>query len=101
MLERARRLELRERAHAGEAHCVADFEGGHRTVEGRGESLRTALLRAFVESRFGGAVDDVLRQAQSLVGVRAEPIGEQTAIASVEDTPTPDGRIGDIQSAPR
>src|SRR5258706_3843787 len=78
VLERARRLELRERAHAGEAHCAADFEGGHRTVERRGESLRTALLRAFVESRFGGAVDDVLRQAQSLVGVRAEPIGEQT-----------------------
>jgi hypothetical protein len=101
VLERARRLELRERAHPGEAHCVADFEGGHRTVEGRGVSLRIALLRAFVASRFGETVDDVLRQSQALIGTRAEPIGEQTASASFEDTPSPDGQIGDIQSAPR
>ncbi len=45
----------------GAAYCVAEFEGGHRTVEGRGDSLRVALLRAFVESRFGDSVDDVLR----------------------------------------
>ncbi|MDE1183520.1 phage protein NinX family protein [Paraburkholderia sp.] len=101
VLERAQRLELRERASHGESHCVADFEGGHRTVEGRGDSLRIALLRAFVASRFGDSVDDVLHQAQALVGVRAEPIGEQTAVRSVEDIPTPDGKIGDIQSAPR
>lgn len=84
------------------AHCVADFEGGHRTVEGRGESLRVALLRAFVASRFGDTVDDLLRQAQALVGLRAEPIGEQTAGPPIaRDMPKPDGQIGDIQSAPR
>ncbi len=53
VLERAQRLEVRERTDHGAAHCIAEFEGGHRTVEGRGDSLRVALLRAFVESRFG------------------------------------------------
>ncbi|MGF6757257.1 phage protein NinX family protein [Paraburkholderia sp. GAS42] len=102
VLERAQRLELKEeRAHGVDAHCVADFAGGHRTVEGRGESLRVALLRAFVASRFGDTVDGILRQSQALVGVRAEAIGEQSAPPSVEDVPTPNGRIGDIQSAPR
>jgi hypothetical protein len=101
VLERAQRLELNERSHPGEAHCVAAFEGGHRTVEGRGDSVRTALLRAFVASRFGETVPDVLRQSQSLIGMRAEPIGERASSTSFEDAPSPDGRIGDIQSAPR
>lgn len=101
VLERAQRLEVRERADQGAAHCVAEFEGGHRTVDGRGDSLRVALLRAFIESRFGDSVDDVLRQPQALTGERAEPIGEQTVAGSVEDVPSPDGRIGDIQSSPR
>lgn len=100
VLERAQRLEVRE-VKRQQAHCVADFEGGHRTVEGRGESLRVALLRAFVASRFGDAVDELLRQAQALVGLRAEPIGEQTAAPVARDMPKPDGQIGDIQSAPR
>ncbi|MEZ0601530.1 phage protein NinX family protein [Paraburkholderia sp. IW21] len=101
VLERAQRLEVRERTDQGAAHCVAEFEGGHRTVDGRGDSLRVALLRAFIESRFGDSVDDVLRQPQALTGERAEPIDEQTVGGSVEDVPSPDGRIGDIQSSPR
>jgi hypothetical protein len=102
VLERARRLEVREQASRREAHCVAEFEGGHRTVEGRGESLRVALLRAFVASRFGDAVvDDMLRQAQALNGITAAPIGEQTEGPVLADMPKPDGEIGDIQSAPR
>ena len=102
VLERAQRLEVREQVNRQHAHCVADFEGGHRTVEGRGESLRVALLRAFVASRFGDTVNDLLRQAQALVGLRAEPVGEQTAgPPTAQDMPKPDGQIGDIQSAPR
>jgi hypothetical protein len=101
VLERAQRLEVREHVSRQPAHCVAEFEGGHRTVEGRGDSLRVALLRAFVASRFGDAVDDMLRQAQSLVGLRAEPIGEQTGGPAPRDMPKPDGEIGDIQSQPR
>lgn len=101
VLERAQRLEVRERADHGPAHCVAEFEGGHRTVEGRGESLRVALLRAFVESRFGDSVDDVMYQAQALFGTRVEPIDEQSAGASFGDIPRPDAQIGDIKSAPR
>jgi Protein of unknown function (DUF2591) len=101
VLERAQRLEVRERTDHGAAHCIAEFEGGHRTVEGRGDSLRVALLRAFVESRFGDRVDDVLREAQAVTGASAEPIGEELAGGSFEDVPRPDGQIGDIQSAPR
>ena len=101
VLERAQRLEVRERAEGDTAHCVAEFRGGHRTVEGRGDSLRVALLRAFVASRFGDGVDDVLHEPQALTGDRAQPIGEQTAGGFVEDVPSPDGRIGDIQSPPR
>ncbi|MFM0225701.1 phage protein NinX family protein [Paraburkholderia dipogonis] len=101
VLERAQRLEVRERTALGAAHCVAEFEGGHRTVEGRGDSLRVALLRAFVESRFGDTVGDVLREAQAVSGEDAQPIGEQTAGSSFVDLPSPDGQIGDIQSAPR
>ena len=64
--------------------------------------LRARLLRAFVASRFGDTVtNDMLRQPQALMGVHAEVIGEASAPPSAEDVPTPDGRIGDIQSAPR
>lgn len=107
VLERAQRLEVRERTHGGSAHCVAEFEGGHRPVEGRGDSLRIALLRAFVESRFGDTVDDVLHEAQALNGDQAQPIGEReiagdhVAGHSFGDAPSPDGQIGDIQSPPR
>ncbi|RKE34625.1 uncharacterized protein DUF2591 [Paraburkholderia sp. BL23I1N1] len=101
LLERAQRLEVRERNYCGAAHCIAEFEGGHRAVEGRGDSLRVALLRAFVESRFGDSVDDVLREAQAVTGARATPIGEESVGSSFEDMPSPDGQIGDIKSAPR
>ena len=101
VLERTQRLEVREHVNRQQAHCVADFEGGHRTVQGRGDSLRVAVLRAFVISRFGDTVDDVLQQSQALDGLRAELISEVTVGMSPEDIPTPDGQIGDIQSAPR
>ena len=110
VLERARRIDVRERLRNGAVHCVAEFEGARddtggsntgRAAEGRGESLRIALLRAFVANRFGETVDDVLRQSQALFGARAEPVGEQTAMNVVDDPPAPDGRIGDIKSVPR
>lgn len=102
VLERAQRLEVTAGVGHGSAHCIADFEGSHRIVEGRGESLRIALLRAFVESRFGESVDDVLREAQTLAGLQARPFGgEMPEGSSFVDLPSPDGQIGDIQSAPR
>jgi hypothetical protein len=71
-------------------------------VEGRGASLRIALLRAFVRHAFGDTVDDeFLRRSQTLLGTRAEPIGESSAVASVEDVPRPELHIGDIGSVPR
>jgi hypothetical protein len=100
VLERARRLEVREQSERG-AVCVAEFVGGNSAVEGQGESLRVAVLRAFVASHFGDTVDDVLRERQALTGMRAETISEQTVGGVVEDLPHPDGQIGDIQSPPR
>lgn len=110
VLERARGIEVRERLRNGAVHCVAEFDGERddaggssddHAAEGRGESLRIALLRAFVASRFGDTVDEVLRQSQALFGARAEPVGEQMAMNVVADPPAPDGRIGDIKSVPR
>ncbi|CAB3765420.1 phage protein NinX family protein [Paraburkholderia humisilvae] len=106
VFDRARRIEVRERLRSGAVHCVAEFEGdddmdGQRVAQARGESLRIAMLRAFVASRFGDTVDDVLRQSQALFGMRAEPVGEQTAMSAIDDPPMPDAQIGDIKSAPR
>ncbi|MEM5366480.1 phage protein NinX family protein [Paraburkholderia azotifigens] len=101
VLERAQRLEVSERTRDGAAHCVAEFEGGHRTVSAHGESLRVALLRAFVISRFGDTVEEVVRQPQSLFGTRSTPIGEQSPVGIENELPKPDGEIGDIGSAPR
>jgi len=100
VLERARRLEVREQG-ARDAVCVAEFTGGQRAAEGRGDSMRIALLRAFVASHFGATVGDVLHERQALTGARAETISEQTIGGVVEDLPRPDGQIGDIQSPPR
>ncbi|MCC8395133.1 DUF2591 domain-containing protein [Paraburkholderia sp. MMS20-SJTR3] len=100
VLERVRRLDVREQNERG-AVCVAEFEGGRGAAEARGESLRIAMLRAFVASHFGAVVDDVLRERQALNGMTVETISEQTVGGVVEDLPRPDGQIGDIQSPPR
>ncbi|HEX7932767.1 MAG TPA: phage protein NinX family protein [Paraburkholderia sp.] len=101
VLERARRLEVLDRSEDSPAHLVAEFEGGRGAVEGRADSLRVALLRAFVESRFGDSVSEILREPQMLTGVKARRIGETSADDTYEDLPSPDGHIGDIQSPPR
>ena len=64
-------------------------------------SVRIALLRAFVRSRFGERVGEMLRHPQVLFGDRIEPVAEPSAVGDVADVPTPDGRIGDIGSPPR
>ncbi|ACC69862.1 phage protein NinX family protein [Paraburkholderia phymatum] len=101
VLERAQRLEVRERMRDGAVHCVADFAGGQRTVSAHGESLRVALLRAFVISQFGETVDELVRQPQSLFGTHSTPVGEQPSVGIENELPKPDGEIGDIKSAPR
>ena len=98
VLDRAKRLELRD----GEpAACAGEFVGGHGVVEALGETTREALLRAFVASRFGETVGEMLRQPQTLIGVGMEPTTEPGSIGDVEDLPRPDAQIGDIGSAPR
>ncbi|MCG5073121.1 phage protein NinX family protein [Paraburkholderia tagetis] len=101
VLDRARRFELSE-GHTGEpARCVAQFEGAHGKVEARGATTREALLRAFVKSRFGDTVEEVLRQPQAVLGANMAPVGEPSAIGNVEDVPRPDAQIGDIGAPPR
>jgi hypothetical protein len=63
--------------------------------------VREALLRAFVQSRFGDTVEEVLRQPQALTGVVTELVAEPSEIGDVEDLPRPDAQIGDIGSVPR
>ncbi|BAN22511.1 phage protein NinX family protein [Caballeronia insecticola] len=101
VLERACKLEMHDHGR-GEVVCSVSFGKDGAAVEGRGPSLRIALLRAFVRQAFGDTVEEeFLRRPQSLLGVRAEAIGESSAVTSVEDMPTPDQHIGDIGSTPR
>jgi hypothetical protein len=102
VLERASRLEMSDQGR-GDVTCLATFGAeGASSVQGQGPSLRIALLRAFLQHAFGDDVDDDFpHRSQMLVGERAEPLSEQSAMASVEDSATPDGRIGDIGSAAR
>ena len=68
VLERACRLEMSDHGR-GEVVCVATFARTGESVEGRGASLRIALLRAFVRHAFGETVDDdFLRRPQTLLG---------------------------------
>lgn len=101
VLERATRFEVRERTVGAPAHCIAEFVGAGGVVQAHGDCVRIALLRAFVTSRFGDSVGEMLRHPQVLFGERIEPVGEPSAIGDVADVPTPDGRIGDIGSPPR
>jgi hypothetical protein len=101
VLERASRLEMSDQGR-GDVSCVATFGAEGALVQGQGSSLRIALLRAFLQHAFGDVVDDDFpHRSQMLVGERAEPLSEQSAVASVEDSPAPEGRIGDIGSAAR
>ncbi|AET88506.1 MULTISPECIES: phage protein NinX family protein [Caballeronia] len=101
VLERACKLEMQDHGR-GEVSCTVTFGKEGKPVEGRGPSLRIALLRAFVRHAFGDEVEDeYLRRPQSLLGERAEPIGESSATASVEDMPSPERHIGDISPVPR
>ncbi|AQG97988.1 DUF2591 domain-containing protein [Burkholderia sp. KK1] len=101
VLERACKLEMQDHGR-GEVSCSVTFGKEGKPVEGRGPSLRIALLRAFVRHAFGDEVEDeYLRRPQSLLGERAEPIGESSATASVEDMPSPERHIGDISPVPR
>jgi Protein of unknown function (DUF2591) len=101
VLERACRLEMSDHGR-GEVVCVATFGRTGKPVEGRGPSLRIALLRAFLLHSFGETVDDEFpHRAQMLLGGRTEPLDEPNSVASVEDSPAPEGRIGDIGSAAR
>jgi hypothetical protein len=103
VLERACRLDMHDHGR-GEVVCAVSFGKEGKTVEGRGESLRIALLRAFVRHAFGDSVDDeYLRRPQALSGLQADAIEESSAVTSqsVEDMPRPEAHIGDIGSSPR
>ncbi|WP_322094546.1 phage protein NinX family protein [Paraburkholderia bannensis] len=101
VLDRARRVELRERREGEPAFCAAEFVGSHHVAEAGGATTREALLRAFVKSRFGDVVEAMLRQPQALTGIDSELAAEPSDVGDVEDLPRPDAQIGDIGSPPR
>ncbi|CAM2158358.1 MULTISPECIES: phage protein NinX family protein [Paraburkholderia] len=101
VLDRAQRLEVREHRDGEAVICVAEFVGSHRTAEAQGATMREALLRAFVTSRFGDEVEAMLRQPQSLSGMQMELTSEPANVGDTEDLPSPDGQIGDIGAQPR
>lgn len=101
VLDRAKRVELREQREGEPAVCVAEFAGGQPVTEAHGATTREALLRAFVKSRFGLRVEAMLRQPQSLAGMESELAAEPGDVGEVEDLPRPDAQIGDIGSPPR
>lgn len=101
VLERACKLEMNDHGR-GEVVCMARFGADGGQVEGRGPSLRIALLRAYLQHAFGDEVDDEYpHRSQILLGASAELLGEGSSAASVDDAPAPDGRIGDIGSTAR
>jgi len=101
VLDRVQRIDSHESREEEAAQCTAEFVGGAGPVQARGETAREALLRAFVMSRFGAAVPEMVRQPQVLNGLDAEPVSEPSAVGNVEDLPHPDARIGDIGTSPR
>jgi len=101
VLERAKRFEVRERQAGELVRCITEFEGAGQVIEAEGDCVRIALLRAFVKSRFGDTVGEMLRHPQALLGGRVEPVAEPSVVGDVADLPAPDGRIGDIGSPPR
>ncbi len=101
VLERARTLDTRDEGR-GEVVCTVSFGREGKMVKGLGPSLRLALLRAFVRQAFGNTVEDeIMRRPHALVGLRADPIEESSAVTSMEDMPSPTMHIGDIGSTPR
>ncbi|MBB3255543.1 hypothetical protein F4827_000250 [Paraburkholderia bannensis] len=101
VLDRAKRVELRERREGEPALCAAEFVGSQHVAESYGATPREALLRAFVKSRFGERVEAMLRQPQALTGMGSELAAEPSDVGDVEDLPRPDAQIGDIGSTPR
>ncbi|CAG9188990.1 conserved hypothetical protein [Paraburkholderia tropica] len=101
VLDRTQRLDVREHRDGETVICVAEFAGSHRTAQAQGATMREALLRAFVTSRFGDEVGAVLRQPQALSGIGTELAAEPANVGDVEDLPRPDAQIGDIGTQPR
>ncbi len=102
VLERACRLEMNDHGR-GEVVFTAIFGKAGAEVKGARGVVADALLRArFCCMRSEIHVDDEFpHRSQMPLGERAELLGEQSAAATVEDAPLPDGRIGDIGSTAR
>lgn len=101
VLERACKLEMDDHGR-GEVVCRARFGADGDEVEGKGPTLRIALLRAFLQHAFGDEVDDDYpHRSQILLGDSADLLGEGSGAQSGDDAPAPDGRIGDIGSTAR
>ena len=102
VLELARELTLTTRDD-GSALCRARFADCEETGEATGATLRTALLRAFVQAHCGSEVDDRLPDAPHAVrrGAIVPIDAGGTAPTYAEDGPRESDPTGDIRSIPR
>lgn len=94
-------------ADDGTVHCTARFGDDTTPSEGRGNSRRIALARCFIAARLGAEVDDDFprtphrpRDGMAATGRTTTQTVTDT-LPRIDETPDPNGAIGDIKSLPR
>jgi hypothetical protein len=98
VLERASDLQWTRGEHS--ARCTARFE--HRApCEAEGPNPRVALLRAFVQSRFGDRVERYPATAHVVRQGRSHPYDAGGVPPTYGDVAGTDAEIGNIRSVPR
>ena len=102
VLDLARELSLTTRDD-GSAHCRARFGDRDETGHANGAFFRLALLRAFVQARFGKQVDDRFPDTPHAVrrGAISPIAAGGTAPTYADDGPRETDPTGDIRSVPR
>jgi hypothetical protein len=98
VLERARELQW-TRAEQG-ARCAACFGDAARS-EADGPNPRVALLRAFVQARFGDSVEAYPANPHAVREGRVHPYDAGGVPPTYGDVAGTDSEIGNIRSVPR
>ena len=98
VLERASELQWTRTEHG--AHCAARFGDAARS-EADGPNPRVALLRVFVQSRFGDSVEAYPAAPHSVREGRIVPYDAGGVPPTYGDVAGADSEIGDIRSVPR
>jgi hypothetical protein len=98
VLERARDLQWVRSEHG--AHCTARFDQTAQS-EAEGPNPRVALLRAFVQSRFGDSVERYPATPHAVRQGTIRPYDAGGVPPTYGDVAGTDSEIGNIRSVPR